>query len=106
MALALLALPGLSLAADAWMYVPLLSIPALFLLPSLLFGGGGPPDGPDNGPGGGGGGRPVAPAPPPGGVPLPDAEQPRLRIRDHGRLSLRKPRVRPGLAKPLTPVRR
>jgi hypothetical protein len=35
---------------------------------------------------------PKPPRPPRGGIPLPDADQPRVRLRDHGRLSERMPR--------------
>lgn len=73
--------------------VPLLMIPVLMLLSPLLIRwpkpGGGPSDGDDSeGSGGGGGGgprrrKPDNPRPGPGDVPLPDAEQSRLRPRSH-----------------------
>jgi hypothetical protein len=64
-----------------------LFVPALFLVPALLYrSSGSPPDSPgDNG----GGWRPgpdQPPAPPRvprGGLPRPDAEQARIRVRDH-----------------------
>jgi hypothetical protein len=65
-----------------------LTLPGLVLVPILLYRKPGPS--PDSSDDEGGGGRgptpPLAPPPPPrGGVPLPDAEQARLRIREHGR---------------------
>lgn len=56
-----------------------------------------PPDtadpGSDGGPANGPWEPPVGPSSPPGGLPLPDAEQADLRLRDHGRLAARR-RVR------------
>jgi hypothetical protein len=82
-------LPFASLASGTITFVPLFALPALFVIPGLLFrGGGSPPDRPDSDDGGGGGpprgpGRP--PEPPSAGPPLPDADQGRARMRDHNR---------------------
>lgn len=73
--------------AMAWLV--LMAIPAFILLPALLFR----PPGSPPGPSGDGGGGPPGPDPPPppaptrprGGIPLPDAEQARTRVRDHFR---------------------
>jgi hypothetical protein len=67
-----------------------LTIPGLMLVPALLYRrpGGSPGSSDDDGGGGGGGPEPPPPARPPrprGGVPLPDAEPARTRIREHGR---------------------
>ncbi len=83
-------LPFASLASGTIMFVPLFALPALFVLPGLLFrGGDSPPDRPDGDDGGGGGGPPrrpdVPPGPPGAGPPLPDADQGRARVRDHNR---------------------
>jgi hypothetical protein len=68
-----------------WLY--LMAIPALILLPALLFRPSGPPPGStgDEGGGPGPGPPPPAPARPRGGIPLPDAEPARARVRDHVR---------------------
>jgi hypothetical protein len=63
---------------------------ALLLSPAILFPHHGPGDLPGPPGGGGGGGDdppepPIEPSAPRGGLPLPDAEQSRERIRDHGR---------------------
>jgi hypothetical protein len=61
-----------------------LAILAVMLLPALLFRPSGPPPG-SNGDDGGGQGPEPPPTPtrPRGGIPLPDAEQARARVRDH-----------------------
>lgn len=64
------------------------TIPGLILVPALLYRrpGSSPDSSDDEGGGGSGPGPgPPPPAPPRGGVPLPDAQQSRLRLRDHGR---------------------
>ena len=106
---AVLMLPGLSFVSGTDTYAPLLSIPALLLIPGLLFRGGGPP--PDGGDGGGGTG-PEPPSPPPpfrprGGLPLPDAEPAKIRLRDHRRPTWRPARSRGGPCHPhpLRPAR-
>ena len=80
--------------------VPLFMLPVLMLLAPLLVrppkSDAEPPDGDDGDDGGGGGGgpkrrKPDNPSTGPGGVPLPDAEQSRKRLRSH-RLS-RSPRT-------------
>ena len=65
----------------------LLVIPALLLVPILLYRPSGPPPGPSGDDGGGPGSEPPSPAPmrPHGGIPLLDAEQSRVRVRDHVR---------------------
>ena len=75
-------------AAMLLMNVVFLTIPAIMLVPVLLYRRPGPPadSSDDDGGGGPGSGPPPArPTPPPGGAPLPDAEQSRTRIREHGR---------------------
>ena len=70
------------------MFVPLFALPAMFILSGMLFGGGDtPPDRPDTDDGGGWGPRGPSspPDPPSAGPPLPDADQSRLRARDHRR---------------------
>jgi hypothetical protein len=85
-----------------------LAIPALMLLPTLLYRPSGPPPGPGGDEGGGRGPEPPRPAPtrPRGGIPLPDAEQSRARMRDHlrPRLTDRGPR-RPAREPAPTPHR-
>ena len=83
-----------------------LIIPALRDSPDL------PPNRPDTGSDGGGGGgpkRPPAPQDSPrgGGIPLPDAEQARVRLRDHRKLREHQPRRerRPAREPERTPVR-
>ena len=89
----ILLLPVLSLASGSVTLVPLFAMPALFIIPALVFRGPGdaPPDGEDTDGGGGGGPhRPQPPeCPPSTGPPLPDAAQARARARDHnlGRLA-------------------
>ena len=61
---------------------------AILLAPAVLFrdsGWPGPSDGDDGGGGGGPPPPPRPPAPPRGGIPLPDADQASIRLRDHGR---------------------
>jgi hypothetical protein len=71
---------------------------ALVLTPAILFPPFGRSLGPPDGHGGGGDGPPDPPDPPPsaprGGLPLPDAEQSRERLRDHDRPSRRRVRLR------------
>jgi hypothetical protein len=87
---------------------------SLLFIPAF-FGGGpySPPgseaDGEDSGGGGGGGGGPRRPLPrpsrPSGGLPLPDAEPARVRLRDHMRLTDKLPtRIRRPAREP-TPER-
>jgi hypothetical protein len=69
---------------------------AVLIIPALRDSPDFPPR-PDPGSDGGGGGgpeRPPAPQDPPrgGGIPMPDAEQSRIRLRDHRKLSERLPR--------------
>jgi hypothetical protein len=66
-------------------FVLLIMLVTLMFVPALLYERAWPPsDGPD----GGGGSGPDEPSPPPpgprGGIPLPDARQARLRLREHG----------------------
>jgi hypothetical protein len=93
-------LPFVSLALGTAMLVPLFLMPALFVIPAMLYRGDGgpPPDRPDGEDGGGGG--PRRPDPPQGlpgaGPPLPDADQARARKRDHARGRLAPARTRRG----------
>ena len=84
-----------------------LTIPGLILVPAPLYRRpGNSPDSSDDDGGGGpgrGGPDPPSPAPPRGGVPLPDAEQARLRLRDHGRRGLRPRRPRRPAREPARP---
>jgi hypothetical protein len=62
-----------------------------------------PPSGPDGGDGGGGDGPPRQPTPPEGprgGIPLPDADQARVRFRGHGRPALTRLRPRRAAGEP------
>lgn len=80
-----------TVAATLLLTLVFLTIPGLILVPALLYRR--PGSSPDSSDDDGGGGRgpwsppapPIPPAPPRGGVPLPDAEQARMRIREHGR---------------------
>ena len=76
-------------AATLLLTVVFLTIPGLVLVPVLLYRspGSSPDSSDDEGGGGRGPGSPPAPPPraPRGGVPLPDAEQARMRLREHGR---------------------
>jgi hypothetical protein len=78
-------------AATMLLTVVFLTIPGLILVPALLYRRpGSSPDSSDDEGGGGRGPGPEPPRPtaPRGGVPLPDAEQARLRLREHGRRAL------------------
>lgn len=81
---------GLFMLALIWLFCSLL------LTPAILFPDSGSPPGPDGagGGGGGGGGDPPEPSPQPsaprGGLPLPDADQSRQRVRDHRRPAWRR----------------
>lgn len=84
----------------------------ILLAPAVIFRDSGSSSGPDGDGGGGGGGPPLRPplppAPPRGGIPLPDAEQSSSRLRDHdrparSRLPRRRPAHAPGRA-PMTPT--
>ncbi|HEY1508958.1 MAG TPA: hypothetical protein VGF93_08170 [Solirubrobacteraceae bacterium] len=83
---------------------------AVLIIPALRDGPGMPPH-PDSGSDDGGGWGPKAPPKPPdsprGGIPLLDAEQASLRLRDHGRLADRrvKRERRPSPEPRRTPVR-
>jgi len=73
------------------------AIAALMLVPAFLFHRPDPPPGGSDGGGGWGRGPrrpPSPPKPPRGGIPLPDAVQSRVRVRDHARPSLRDARAR------------
>jgi hypothetical protein len=89
-----------SVAATLLLTLIFITLPGLMLVPALLYRRpGGTPDASDD-EGGGGPGRGPDPPPPPaprGGVPLRDADQARLRLRDHGRraLHVRRPRRAP-----------
>jgi hypothetical protein len=85
-------------AATLLLTVVFLTLPGLALAPALLYRKPGPSPGSSED-GGGGGGRgpeppPAQPSPPHGGVPLPDATQARLRLREPGRRLGGGPRVR------------
>jgi hypothetical protein len=76
------------LAATLLLALVFLTLPGLVLVPALLYRRPGPSTDSTDDDGGGGRGPEPPPAPSPrprGGVPLPDAEQARLRIREHGR---------------------
>jgi hypothetical protein len=88
-----------SAAATLLLTLVFLTIPGLMLVPALLYRKPGPSPDSSDGEGGGGPGHPppgppARPTPPRGGVPLPDAEPARIRIREHGRRVLggRRPR--------------
>jgi hypothetical protein len=72
---------GLFMFALIWLFCSLL------LTPAILFPDSGSPPGSEGGGGGGGGDDPPEPSLPPnaprGGLPLPDADQSRQRVRDH-----------------------
>ena len=75
---------GLFMLALIWLFCSLL------LTPAILFPDSGSPPGSDGGGGGGGGGDDTPEQSPPpnaprGGLPLPDADQSRQRVRDHRR---------------------
>jgi hypothetical protein len=74
-----------------------MAIAAVMLARRLFFPGWDPPSGPSDNDGGGGSGPPEPPpqpGSPRGGIPLPDAEQSRHRIRDHDRPDRRRLRPR------------
>jgi hypothetical protein len=82
---------------------------AVLMMPALRDGPDTPPgsDGSDGGWGHGPGRPPTSPSAPRGGIPLPDAEQARVRLRDgHGRLfdSLPRRERRPAREPDRTPV--
>jgi hypothetical protein len=92
-------------AASLLLTLVFITLPALMLVPALLYRRPGGSPGASDDDGGGGPGRGPHPSPPPaprGGVPLPDAEQARLRLREHGRLALGARRARRA---PREPVR-
>ena len=77
-----------SVAVTLLLTLVFLTIPGLILVPALLYRK--PGTSPDSSDDEGGGGRgpeppPARPPRPRGGVPLPDAQQARMRIREHGR---------------------
>ena len=79
--------------------VVVLVIAAIMLARRLFFPGWDSPPGPSDNDGGGGGGSgprepPAPPGAPRGGMPLPDAEQSRQRVRDHDRPDRRRLRPR------------
>jgi hypothetical protein len=84
---------------------------AVLIIPALRDGPEFPPrpsdPGSDGGWGRGPNRPPTPPRPPRGGIPLPDAEQARIRLRDHRKLSERLPRRarRPVREPGRTPVR-
>jgi hypothetical protein len=72
---------GLLLVSMAWFFCALILVPALLFRPDAS-----PGSSTDEDPGGGGGPQgPPSRDPDPGGIPLPDAEQSRERVRDHVR---------------------
>lgn len=90
-----------SVAATLLLALVFLTIPGLMLVPALLYRKPGQSPGASDDEGGGGPddrrpppGPPARPTPPRGGVPLPDAEQARMRIREHGRRVVRARRPR------------
>ena len=90
---------GQAVARTLGAVVLMLVIAAIMLARRLFFPGwDGPPGPSDNGGGGGGGSGPREPPAPPrsprGGIPLPDAEQSRERVRDHARPGCRRLRPR------------
>jgi hypothetical protein len=69
-------------------FLLLVGVIALMLVPGVLYRGSGSSPGPSDSDGGGGGGPgpgqpPRPPDAPRGGIPLPDADQARVRARDH-----------------------
>ena len=82
-------------------------IPSVVFVPALLYHrpGSSPPDAPDDDGGGGPGPEPppARPTAPRGGVPLPDAEPSRRRVRDHNRVVFGGPRLRRPAREPQRP---
>lgn len=101
-----------AVAASLLLTVVFLTVPGLMLVPALLYRQPGSSADPSDDEGGGGrgpGSPPSPPAPPTsprGGVPLPDAEPARTRLREHGRriVGPRRPR-RPAREPDRAPVR-
>ncbi len=95
--LTLLGLPVLGLAIGTAL-MPFLFWPAVLLVSTVFFPGHPPApghgDGEDDGGGGGGPEAPRQPKPPTGGLPLPDAEPARVRLRDQHRPPLTPARQR------------
>ncbi len=92
-AVAALVLPLLTLLSGGAAYVPIAALPALMLIPALIFRPGRRPPGAsdDDHDDGGDGGTPTPDKPnglPGGGVPLPDAVHARIRYRGTARTSL------------------
>ena len=81
----------------------LVIVVVVLFAPLLLGRAPSPPDTPDQGSEDGGGGSPPSPPPSPisptGGIPLPDAQQARRRVRSH-RPTLGRPRIRQRPAHP------
>jgi hypothetical protein len=102
--LAVLALLAVLLVAGGGLaYLPFVLMPVVMLVPALFVPGGQPPstDSDDDDDGGQRRGRPRSwPPGPSGGIPLPDAIQSRLRVRDQGPVKLRPPRSRRPVADP------
>ncbi len=80
-----------------------MAIPALMFVPALLYRTPGSSGGSDDDGGGGGRGPdrpPASPLKPRGGLPLPDAEQARTRVRDHRPAKLREAQPRRSAREP------
>jgi hypothetical protein len=94
----------------AGMHVLGLVCAAVLIIPAIRDNPGLPPHHPDSGSDDGWGRGPDRPFTPPeaprGGIPLPDAEQARIRLRDHGSLADRQPKRarRPAREPDRTPV--
>jgi hypothetical protein len=87
-----------------WVILMMLCIPALILIPKVLFRASRSPPRDDGG--GPGLDEPPSPDRPAGGIPLPDAQPAGVRIRDHGRPGLRPaPHRRPDHAPGRRPAR-
>jgi hypothetical protein len=101
-----------TVAASLLLTVVFLTVPGLILVPALLYRQPGSSADPSDDEGGGGRGPgfppgpPAPPTSPRGGVPLPDAEPARTRLREHGRriVGPRRPR-RPAREPERAPVR-
>jgi hypothetical protein len=90
-------------------FVLLIMLATLMFVPALLYERAGPPSDGSDGGGGSGPDEPSAPpAGPRGGIPLPDAQQARLRVRDHTAPTLhggvRRRRVSEPERTPVTPA--